>query len=548
MAGMPPPDRVPIAERYRFEQLIGRGGMGTVWHATDLLIGRSVAIKDVLLPPHASDDDRQRAQARIRREANAAARISDPAVVTVYDVIDEDERLFLVMEYVPAPSLETVVGQRGPLPVEEVGALGRRLAGALAAAHGRGVIHRDVKPSNVLVPDDGGSAKLVDFGIAAIADTPGITATGFALGSPSFVSPERAEGKPATAASDVFSLGATLYFAIEGVGPFERDSSMATLAAITSKPPRAPKRASRLGPLLLEMMDKDPVRRPDLDAVRSRLGDASPAASLPKPEVAASEAGGGETRVVGSLQHRPPAPSPAPSASHRLRWLAVAAAGVLAATGVGVGAALSAGGGDSSGTTTTHAPASTGSAPATTVSQPSTTATGGQPSTTARPTTTTRPTTTAARGVPAGFVRYEDPQGAFTAAVPDAYALDVDADRHLTEFTLDHRAITVRWFEPGIDPIGYLGREQRRIAALPRYRRIALEQRAFGGHPGTFWAFEFAFNGAPDRLLRSTGRVFAVEGHTFGVFFRAPAEEFADLQAEVFSVVERTFRPTVGSP
>jgi hypothetical protein len=368
----------------------------------------------------------------------------------------------------------------------------------------------------VLLPGGGETAKLVDFGIAAISDAPAVTATGFVIGSPSFLSPEQAEGHPATAASDVFSLGATLYFAVEGEGPFERATSMATLAAVASKPPRRPARAGPLEPLLLEMIDKDPDRRPSLDAAGRGLAEAGERWAAP----------GSGTRLVPSLQDRPAPVEPPRGGRRRLaRWLVPAVA--VALIGAALGVLLAVRGDDVRGSATTT-PVST--APRTTT-----------PATTA-PTTTSPPQP----GPPAGFVEYVDPQGGYKMLLPPGYAIDVDADRHLTEITSDHTAITVRWFDPGIDPIGYLGREQQRIAALPHYRSLALEEQPFGQYPGSFWELEYAFNGNPDLLLHSTGHVFSVGGHTFGLFFRAPTDQFGPLQSNVFSVVERSFQPLVG--
>lgn len=303
---MDPPisSRPSITDRYRFDEVIGRGGMGTVWKATDLLLGRTVAIKDVLLPPHASADERHSARARLMREAHAAARVSDPAVVTVHDVIDEHERLFLVMEHVNAPSLEELVIERGPLPPDEVAAIGARIAGALASAQSLGVVHRDVKPSNVLIPDGGSSAKLVDFGIAALADSPGLTAAGFVMGSPSYMSPEQAEGGSATTTSDVFSLAATLYFAVEGDGPFQRENTMATLAAVASQPPRTPQRAGALGPVLHSMMEKDPQRRPPIDVAQRRL------AELTKPAMPAAPSAASTTTAAPTTTEAPSTTAP----------------------------------------------------------------------------------------------------------------------------------------------------------------------------------------------------------------------------------------------
>jgi hypothetical protein len=489
-----------IAQRYRFDRVIGRGGMGTVWQATDLRLGRTVAIKDVLLPLHASDDERHAAQARLMREAHAAARSTDPAVVTVHDVIEEQERLYLVMEYVDAPSLESVVAERGPLPPAEVATLGARIAGALATAHERGVIHRDVKPSNVLVPNGASSVKLVDFGIAAVADAPSITASGATVGSPSYMSPEQAEGQPATTASDVFSLGSTLYFAVEGAGPFHQSTSLATLAAVVSQAPRAPTRAGPLEPLLLEMIDKEPARRPAVSDVQRRLAAVAPEPE-PKPAPAddpdtRDDPSGTDTRVVDALQDRPTAAPPPAGDEKRRRWRLLAGAGVVVAVLVAVGLAVIARGGDD------------------------------------------------AAG--AGLIPYVDPQGGFQLLVPEDAAVTVDEDRRFTEIASGDARITVEWVDGRDGQVELMRRQEQTLSALPQFHAFTVEEQRFGDFFGMFGEFEFASEENPDELVHSTGRTFAVSEFTFALFFQAPADQFDALEGDVFSAVEASFHPIIG--
>jgi hypothetical protein len=537
MTAMSPnqPKHADVAQRYRFEEVIGRGGMGTVWRATDLVLDRTVAVKEVRLAPGAASVERASARARAMREAHAAARIADAAAVTLHDVIEEDERLLLVMEHVDAPSLDVLVAEYGPLTIGDAARLGSRVAGALAAAHRRGVTHRDVKPSNVLVPRAGASAMLVDFGIAAIADAPGITASRLTLGSPTYMSPEQADGRPVTAASDVFSLGATLYFAVEGEGPFAHESSVAALVAVASRPPRPPERAGPLAPLLLAMMDKDPAGRPSVDEARRRL-DAIAVPGPPRsPAVPPTPSRGAATRAVGHLaaERAAAAPPPAGSRPRRGAWIA-GAAGLVGAAVVVVAAVLNAEDG-------TGAGGDPRDDPATTVSAPDTTGAGEPPVT-----TTTAPPDDDG-GVPAGFVRYEDPQGGFRTLLPADFHVSLDEDRRVTEITSGDVRIGVRWFEPGVDHAAFREREEQRVAALPRYRELALRSEPFGELPGTFWEFEFAFNGAPDDLLHSTGRTFDSGGFAFGLFFRGPAGEFDRLERDVFAVVEDAFEPLAGA-
>ncbi len=266
--------------------------MGTVWRGWDTRLERAVAVKVVTLAPAGGGDDRGLARARLRREAHAAARVDDPAVVTVFDVIDEGDDLYLVMELVDSPSLDEVVRTRGPLSPAEAAALGVRIAGALVQAHRRGVVHRDLKPANVLVPDGGASARLVDFGIASIAGDPRLTATGLVLGSPSYMAPEQALGRRATPATDAWSLGATLYFAVEAECPFPRPTAMATLTAIVNDEPAPARRAGALEPILRDLLAKDGADRPSLGAVTSRLEAVStgPAPAATETPTAAMDA------------------------------------------------------------------------------------------------------------------------------------------------------------------------------------------------------------------------------------------------------------------
>ena len=277
-------DRRLVAGRYVLGGPLGQGGMGTVWRAEDLLLGRPVAVKEVELPAGGGAGAgvlRERAL----REARAAARLNHPGVVTLHDVVEADGRLFLVMELVRAPTLRELVDRSGPLIPAAAARAGLELVDALEAAHAAGIVHHDVKPANVMVAPDG-RVKLADFGIASLQEDTQRTLTGavrreatVVFGSLPYVAPEQAAGGPAGAAADLWALGATLWFAVEGAAPFERGHPAATLAAILSDPPGHPARAGPLAPVLLALLDKDPSRRPPAPAVRHML--APVAAGLP---------------------------------------------------------------------------------------------------------------------------------------------------------------------------------------------------------------------------------------------------------------------------
>jgi len=266
------PERV-VGGRYQLLEVIGRGGMGVVWTARDQLLDRVVAVKQVIPPAHLDEDERRLVQQRSLREARAAAGLASVAAVTVHDVVDEAGHSWIVMERLEAPSLAEVLRDLGPLSVDETTAIGLALLDALQMAHAAGVLHRDVKPGNVMLTRRG--AVLTDFGIAHRDGDPGITTSGLVLGSPAYLAPERARGDSAGPEADLWGLGATLYAAVEGRGPFDREGQMATLHAVVSADPPPPVRAGALAPLLLRLLTKDPTGRPSIEQTREGLGRVS---------------------------------------------------------------------------------------------------------------------------------------------------------------------------------------------------------------------------------------------------------------------------------
>jgi hypothetical protein len=353
-------DRRPVAGRYVLGGPLGRGGMGTVWRADDLLLGRPVAVKEVELPGGPPGPDRDALRERALREARAAARLNHPGAVTLHDVVEADGRLFLVMELVEAPTLGELVERSGPLPPAAAARVGLELLAALEAAHRAGIVHHDVKPANVMVTADG-RVKLADFGIASLQDdtqrTLGVAGAGdraltAAFGSLPYVAPEQAGDRPAGPAADLWALGATLWFAVEGAAPFRRPTPAATLAAILHDPPARPWRAGPLEPVLLALLAKDPAGRPSAVELRRLLepvaadapaatvplaggvtdprpgGPAGPTALLAGP---APPPGWGEPRPPGPRRRRGTVAPPGWSAPGRRRgrWLLLVA-GVLA--------------------------------------------------------------------------------------------------------------------------------------------------------------------------------------------------------------------------
>jgi serine/threonine protein kinase len=300
--GEPGGERV-IAGRYRLLSPLGEGGMGTVWRARDEVLHREVAVKEVRAPGGLPGTDVQRMYARLEREAWAAARVSHPNVVTVYDVATDDDRPWIVMELVRGLSLAELLEADGPLPPARAAHIGAEVLAALRAAHEAGVLHRDVKPGNVLLANDG-RVVLTDFGIAMVEGSSALTMTGEVIGSPEFLAPERALGRTPGPESDLWSLGVLLYAAVEGASPFRQDTPLSTLRAIVDEELPPPRRAGALAPVIEGLLRKDPAQRLPAERAERELrivgaggtprADSAPASSL-APTVVAQPAPGPPT-------------------------------------------------------------------------------------------------------------------------------------------------------------------------------------------------------------------------------------------------------------
>ena len=261
------PDGRTVGRRYTLRSSVGSGGMGTVWRAFDELLRREVAVKEVLLPAGIPAPERAVLCERTLREARAAAALNHPAVIRVYDVVNDGDRPWIVMELLDAASLADTLRDEGPLPYDRVAEIGLAVLGALEAAHRVGVLHRDVKPGNVLLGSDS-RVTLTDFGVARSPNESPLTSTGLLLGSPQYIAPERARGRPFGPPSDLFSLGATLYTAVEGRPPFDRGDPLPTMTAVVVEPPDQMAFAGPLAPVLLGLLEKDPEQR--WDAIKTR--------------------------------------------------------------------------------------------------------------------------------------------------------------------------------------------------------------------------------------------------------------------------------------
>ncbi len=261
-----------VGDRYRLDRTVGSGAMGVVWRAEDERLRRTVAVKQVTVPPSADAESRDQAHRRVMREGRMIARLHHPHSIAVFDVVEHDDQPWLVMEYLPSRSLAEVLAEDGPLPPDAVARLGRQVADALTAAHEVGMVHRDIKPGNVLL-GEGGVVKVTDFGIARAVDDVTITSAGMMAGTPAYLAPEVARGADADFRSDVYSLGATLYAALEGGPPFgTAENALAVLHRVATGDYIAPRRSGPLTPLLTRLLDPDPERRPEMYQIRDELG------------------------------------------------------------------------------------------------------------------------------------------------------------------------------------------------------------------------------------------------------------------------------------
>ncbi|MBA0054150.1 serine/threonine protein kinase [Streptomyces sp. AJS327] len=282
-----------VGGRYRLEEVLGRGGMGTVWRSRDEILGRTVAVKELRFPSSVEEEEKQRLITRTLREAKAIARIRSGSAITVFDVVDEDDRPWIVMELIEGISLAEHILDHGPLEAQRAAEVGLAILDVLRAAHREGILHRDVKPSNVLLEEGTGRVVLTDFGIAKVEGDPSVTSTGMLVGAPSYISPERARGKPPGPPADLWSLGGLLYAAVEGRPPYDKGSAISTLTAVMTEPVPPAERAAELDEVIRGLLIKDPDQRLGVDEARALLEPVASGAALE-----ARGAEGSTTRVL----------------------------------------------------------------------------------------------------------------------------------------------------------------------------------------------------------------------------------------------------------
>ncbi|MET9395257.1 serine/threonine-protein kinase [Streptomyces sp. NPDC006624] len=348
-----------VAGRYRLEERLGRGGMGVVWRATDQLLGRGVAVKELPHDPSLSAAEARRQRDRTLREARAVAQLSHPHIIVVHDVVEDDERPYIVMELIEGGSLADRLAGRGPVDAAEAARIGIALLGALRAAHASGVLHRDLKPENVLLEAGTDRVVLTDFGIAQVQGAPTLTENNSFVGSPEYTAPERMSGARTGPESDLWSLGALLCAALSGESPFHRDSLGGVLHAVVVGDIQPPPQAGPLLPVVHGLLERDPDRRLDADRAERMLRDFRATGLMPQvppPGYRTADTATGRAQDRAARQQAgPPPDAPVPPRPEEpflrqpARRVLVAALLVAAMAGAGVSAVallMREGGGD----------------------------------------------------------------------------------------------------------------------------------------------------------------------------------------------------------
>jgi eukaryotic-like serine/threonine-protein kinase len=318
-----------IADRYRLQHVVGSGGMGVVWEAWDERLERRVALKQLHRQTGGSTAEAELANKRAMREARLTARLIHPHAVPVFDVVEQQGQPWLIMQFIPSITLAAVLEEVGPLEPEEAAQVGAQVASALAAAHAVGIVHRDVKPGNVLIAEDG-TALISDFGIAHAFGDATLTTSGMIHGTPAYLAPEVARGNEANFASDVFSLGATLYSAMEGTPPFGRDeNSMALLHRVAAGEFPPPQHCGALTPVILQMLSADPEARPSMRAVADNFAGLAERSRSSKTE---------PSTAPGAVSAAPAGPDSGDhrSTGPRRRRVIAAAVAIVALLGIGI--------------------------------------------------------------------------------------------------------------------------------------------------------------------------------------------------------------------
>ncbi|MEV7502950.1 serine/threonine-protein kinase [Streptomyces sp. NPDC093018] len=545
-----------IAGRYRLQARIGRGGMGVVWRASDELLGRLVAVKEILADDSLPEDDARRRRDRTFREARAVAQLRHPHIIVVHDVVEQDERPYLVMELIDGCSLADRIARHGPVTPAEAARIGIALLSALDTAHEAGVLHRDIKPANVLIESGTERVVLTDFGIAQVAGATTLTETGSFVGSPEYTAPERMSGVRTGPESDLWSLGALLCTVLSGESPFRRDSLGGILHAVVAAEIRPPVEAEPLEPVVRGLLERDPDRRlgaaqaermlrgylatghtpetPDAPGAPRghRLGAGRPPRTVPQPP---TQPGAAEP-----LSGAPAVTAEAPPARSSTRSVLVAALLIAALAAAGGSAATllinrgdSGGGGNPGGTATTPAPGGTsGTSPG---PSPSPSATTPSPS---RPGSSPPGPGTA----PSGYRTARDPAG-FSLAVPDDFTRSPQGERvfYLSPEGTYRLGVKISAPQPGGPQAVMKGQAADGSVSNPGYHDGRVTRTTHAGHPAALW--EFTWNGysASEGARHTYDLCWEESGRLYDVWVSAPvgkvreAREYFDVALDTFS-------------
>jgi hypothetical protein len=497
--------------------------MGTVWLATDRLLDRQVAVKTLQLPAHLDGEERTRLSERMRREARSAARVRHPAVIVVHDVVEDEGLPCIVMEYVPSRALGEVLREEGPLSPQDASRTGLAMAAALRAAHAAGVLHRDVKPGNVLLGDDGRRIVLTDFGIAAASGTATLTRTGEFVGSLHYTSPERMQGGRAGEAADAWALGATLFEAVEGVPPFRRGTWVETAYATASEPTPPMRRAGVLAPLIEGLLAKEPEQRLTLAQAEAMLSGMTP--TLPAGLTTWGPGEGAGAAVTGDADGAGGGPETGPQrrrAARALLWstCALALTVVVAAGGWWLGRD----GGAAEGRERPPA------------AQP--THEGADHSASPSPSVSPRPP------VPPGYHRVRDPLG-FSVDIPDGWTRKAkpaagEAD-YLSPDGLKGFRFTVLDFS-GDDPLRHWQELEQVVQdKSPGYEQLRMNATTYQGRPAAIW--EYRWQGRT-RAYHAIDLGFGTVGQReFALYLSAPDAQWVESK-EYFDTAVAAFRIT----
>ncbi|KAB1988693.1 serine/threonine-protein kinase [Streptomyces triticiradicis] len=541
-----------IADRYRLEARIGRGGMGVVWRATDQLLGRRVAVKELALDDSLSAEESRLQRDRTLREARAVAQLHHPHIIVVHDVVEDDERPYIVMELIDGGSLAERISENGPVDAREAARIGIDLLGALRRAHEAGVLHRDLKPANVLVEAGTDRIVLTDFGIAQVAGATTLTETGSFVGSPEYTAPERMAGARTGPESDLWSLGALLCTVLSGASPFRRDSLGGILHAVVVDEIRPPAQAAPLLPVVRGLLERDPERRLDAAEAERMLRAFRDTGRTPRLLVPYTPT----RRDIPHVSLRRPGPEPSSGSAavadspprQSTRSLLVAAALVAAMAGAGVSAAalLMGGGGDgrpapssAPGTPRTPSVSSSTSSTASPASGPRS-----APPTEAGPTAAvTGHRTPSARTAPSGYRIASDANG-FSLAVPEGFTRDPQGERIFYMSSGDTFRIGIKVADPAPGgPLGVMRRaDASGPASNPGYRDGTVARTVHDGHTAALW--EFTWNGfsKAEGPRHTYDLCWEEGGRMYDVWVSAPvgrvteAKEYFDVAVDTFAV------------